>query len=166
MKSLFLVLIIILFIIPACRSSARFSTSKSNEDVDIAQDRQTDQESSPLNSLVNKWINTPYKYGGMNKSGVDCSGFSTIVMLEVYDIKIPRTARDQYSAGEKIRDGWRVPGDLVFFKNFRGHGIDHVGIYLGNNRFAHASESKGVIVSDLDETYYRKRYVGTCRYKK
>lgn len=101
----------------------------------------------------------------MSKSGVDCSGFSTIVMRELYGVKIPRTADDQYNSGDKIRDAWREPGDLVFFKNFRGPDIDHVGIYLGNDRFVHASTSKGVIVSDLDEEYYRKRYVGACRFR-
>jgi lipoprotein Spr len=87
-------------------------------------------------------------------------------MREVYNIKVPRTAQEQYNNGDKIRDSWRSPGDLVFFKNIRGQGIDHVGIYLGDNRFAHAAESKGVVVSDLDENYYRKRYVGSCRYQK
>jgi cell wall-associated NlpC family hydrolase len=129
------------------------------------QNRESIKESSDLNSFVKQWIHTPYKYGGMSRSGVDCSGFSSIVMREVYNIKIPRTAEAQYNNGNKIRDSWRSPGDLVFFKNFRGSGIDHVGIYLGDNRFVHASESNGVVVSDLDENYYRKRYVGACRYQ-
>jgi lipoprotein Spr len=166
MRHLFLLLTLLVFVISACRSSARFSTSHSTDSEKSSGNQNTNEESSTLNSFIRQWLHIPYKYGGMSKSGIDCSGFSSIVMRDVYDIKISRTARDQYNNGEKVRDSWRVPGDLVFFKNVRGHGVDHVGIYIGNNRFAHASTSKGVIVSDLDEDYYHKRYVGTCRYSK
>jgi lipoprotein Spr len=166
MRYLLALLILIIFIILSCRSSVRFSASKSDDNEKSSQDPGHRQASISLNSFVNQWLYTPYRYGGMSKKGIDCSGFSSIVMREVYDITVPRTAQDQYSSGETIRDGWREPGDLVFFKNFRGRGIDHVGIYMGNNRFAHATESMGVIVSDLDEDYYRKRYIGTCRYQK
>jgi cell wall-associated NlpC family hydrolase len=166
MRHLFLLVTLLIFAISACRSSARFSTSPSTDYEKSSGNQNTNEESSALNSFIQQWLHTPYKYGGMSKSGVDCSGFSSIVMRDVYGIKIPRTTRDQYDKGEKVRDGWRVLGDLVFFKNVRGHGVDHVGIYMGNNRFAHASTSKGVIMSDLDEDYYQERYVGTCRYSK
>lgn len=166
MRQLLSLLILIFFIFASCRPSARFSTSKLNDYEKSSQDKESRKESSDLSGFIKQWLHTPYKYGGMSRAGVDCSGFSSIVMREVYDIKLPRTAQEQYNNGEKIRDGWRAPGDLVFFKNFRGHGIDHVGIYLGENRFAHATENTGVIVSDLDESNYRKRYVGACRYQK
>jgi lipoprotein Spr len=166
MRHFLSLLILILFVFLSCRPSARFSASKTNENETSLRDNDSDKVASGLNGFVEQWLHTPYKYGGMNRSGVDCSGFSSIVMQEVYNIKVPRTAEEQYNNGEKIRDSWRSPGDLVFFKNFRGHGIDHVGIYLGNNRFAHAAESNGVVVSDLDESYYLKRYVGACRYIK
>ena len=100
----------------------------------------------------------------MSKKGVDCSGFTSRVMEDVYNIQIPRTAEEQYENGRKISDGRMRAGDLVFFRNVRGKGIDHVGVYLGNKSFAHASNNAGVIISDLDEDYYRKRYVGACRY--
>jgi cell wall-associated NlpC family hydrolase len=159
-------LLLVLIIFSSCRPSTRFSAAKVNDHEPASRDRKSATESPELNSFVKQWIHTPYKYGGMSRSGVDCSGFSSIVMREIYDIKISRTAEEQYNNGDKIRDSWRSAGDLVFFKNFRGPGIDHVGIYLGDNRFAHASESNGVVVSDLDENYYRKRYVGSCRYQK
>jgi len=159
-------LFLILFIFSSCRPSARFSASKVNDQESAPRDGESITKSSELNNFVKQWLHTPYKYGGMSRSGIDCSGFSSIVMREVYNIKVPRTAQEQYKSGDKIRDSWRSPGDLVFFKNFRGHGIDHVGIYLGDNRFAHAAESTGVVVSDLDENYYHKRYIGSCRYKK
>jgi cell wall-associated NlpC family hydrolase len=153
------------FVFLSCRSSARFSSSHLNDYEASSRSQEFSEKSAALDNYVKHWLNTPYKYGGMSKSGIDCSGFSFVVMRDVYDIVISRTADAQYKAGEKIRDGWRKPGDLVFFKNVRGHGIDHVGIYLGNNLFAHASTNKGVIISDLDEDYYRKRYVGICRYR-
>jgi len=166
MKYFVSLILLILFILSSCLPSARFKASKENEFEEARLHQESINENSILFKLVKQWLDTPYKYGGMSKSGVDCSGFSSIVLQDVYNIKIPRTAEEQYNMGEKIRDIWLSPGDLVFFINFRGHGIDHVGIFLGNNRFAHATESTGVTVSDLDEDYYRKRYVGACRYKK
>jgi lipoprotein Spr len=160
----FVIVISLLFI--ACRPSARFSTSNSNKPEEIEKKQNYPDESSALSTFIQQWMYTPYKYGGMSKSGVDCSGFSSIAMREIFGVRIPRTAEDQYKAGETVRDGWQKAGDLVFFKNVRGRGIDHVGIFLGNNRFAHASTKKGVIISDLDEDYYHKRYVGSRRYFK
>jgi cell wall-associated NlpC family hydrolase len=166
MRHLLLLIILFSLVLSACRSSARFSTQTSTKSDQSSRGQDHNEESSSLNSYIQQWLHTPYKYGGMSKSGVDCSGFSSIVMRDVFDIDIPRTAEDQYNSGEKIRDGWRKPGDLVFFKNVRGRGVDHVGIFLGNNRFVHASTKKGVIVSDLDEDYYHQRYVGSCRFAK
>jgi len=159
-------LLILLLILPACRPSARFSASNENDHDASYPAQDFVQKSSTLDDFVKQWLNTPYKYGGMSRSGVDCSGFTSIVLLEVFNIKIPRMSEEQYKNGTKIRDSWRTPGDLVFFKNIRGHGIDHVGIYLGQTRFAHASQSSGVIISDLKEDYYRKSYVGACRYQR
>lgn len=166
MSHYFKLLLFILLILSSCRPSARFSASKVGDKEEVQRTQNSTHKSSDLNNFVKQWLHTPYKYGGMNRSGVDCSGFSSIAMRVVYDLMIPRTAQEQFKNGEKIRDSWRHPGDLVFFKNTRGHGIDHVGIFLGNNRFAHASESSGVVVSDLDEEYYRKRYAGARRYIK
>ena len=157
---------IFIFFSMVLSSSARFSASNEDDYQGARLDQESIKENTNLLNLVNQWMDTPYEYGGMSKSGVDCSGFSSIILDEAYSIKIPRTAEEQYNMGEKIRNSWLSPGDLVFFKNFRGHGIDHVGIYLGNNQFAHATESNGVMVSDLDEDYYQKRYVGACRYQK
>jgi cell wall-associated NlpC family hydrolase len=166
MKYFLIFVILISLLFAACRPSARFSTSNSDKLKKIEKEQNYSDESSVLSTFIQQWMYTPYKYGGMSKAGVDCSGFSSIAMREVFGISIPRTAEDQYNAGEKVRDGWQKVGDLVFFKNVRGHGIDHVGIFLGSNRFAHASTNNGVIISDLDEDYYQKRYVGSRRYLK
>lgn len=166
MKPLYLMILLfsISFYLLACKPSARFSNNKYDDQIPEEKRALGDTQITELQACVNSWLNTPYHYGGISKSGIDCSGFSSIVMMEVYNIKISRTAEQQFRKGQKVRDGWRMPGDLVFFKNVRGAGVDHVGIYLGNNKFVHASARAGVIISDMNEDYYRKRYTGSCRY--
>lgn len=164
MHILFLLFTLCIFI-SACKPSARFRSDNVSATEARSESNESTSKSYELEKYVREWLNTPYNYGGTTKKGVDCSGFSSQVMLNVYKIEIPRTAEDQFNQGKKIRDGWLSPGDLVFFKNVRGRGIDHVGVFLGDGRFIHASNSAGVIVSDLEEDYYRKRYVGACRYQ-
>lgn len=108
------------------------------------------------------WWGTPYKYGGESKSGADCSGFVQMVFLKVYDKKLPRTTKQQYEFCRKVNKHNLKEGDLVFFET-GNKGISHVGIFLKDGRFAHASSSKGVIVNGLDEAYYDKTYRGGGR---
>ncbi|MCX6168581.1 MAG: C40 family peptidase [Ignavibacteriales bacterium] len=112
---------------------------------------------------VIKFLDTPYKYGGSTQNGIDCSAFTLQVFQSSLSIDLPRSAREQYSVGEKIsKDDLRF-GDLVFFNTRRASNPGHVGIYLGENQFVHASRSLGVTVSSLDEAYYKKRYIGARR---
>jgi cell wall-associated NlpC family hydrolase len=111
---------------------------------------------------VMDWWGTPYKYGGESKSGADCSGFVQMVFLKVYDKKLPRTTKQQYEFCRKVNKNHLKEGDLVFFET-GGKGISHVGIFLKDGRFAHASSSKGVIVNGLEEAYYDKAYRGGGR---
>jgi cell wall-associated NlpC family hydrolase len=111
---------------------------------------------------VMEWWGTPYKYGGESKSGADCSGFVQMVFLKVYDKKLPRTTKQQYEFCSKVNKNRLKEGDLVFFET-GGKGISHVGIFLKDGRFAHASSSKGVIVNGLEEAYYDKAYRGGGR---
>jgi lipoprotein Spr len=99
--------------------------------------------------------------GGSTKEGIDCSAFVNTLMLSVYAINLPRTSKEQYEAAVKINDDELSEGDLVFF-NTKG-GISHVGIYLANNKFVHASTSGGVMISDLNEAYWKARYKGAGR---
>jgi cell wall-associated NlpC family hydrolase len=107
---------------------------------------------------------SPYKYGGNSKDGLDCSAFTRLVFQSTFDYNLPRSAREQYQVGLKInsRDSLQT-GDLVFFNTSRRRFPGHVGIYLGENLFVHASRSLGVTISSLDEKYYTKRYVGSRR---
>lgn len=149
----------------SCMPSARFRSEKSPAAIGRDAGRGIDKPANDLEKFVQSWMHVPYRYGGLSRNGVDCSGFSQLVMHEVYGLQIPRTAADQYTGGITIRQQMLITGDLVFFKNIRGRGIDHVGIYLGDGRFAHATESAGVIVSEMNEEYYQERFAGACRYR-
>lgn len=116
-----------------------------------------------LISFLESWFGIPYKYGGEGRMGIDCSAFSSMLMDTVYGIALPRTAASQYEMGVRIRKEQLEQGDLVFF-NTTG-GISHVGIYLANNKFVHAGSSNGVTISDLDDVYYKKRFIGANRVK-
>ncbi len=125
----------------------------------------TEVESLPNKVLlenIDEWYGVRYRTGGNNKTGVDCSGFTVAVYLAVYGIALPRVSRDQYRISRKISTTELREGDLVFF-NTRGSGVSHVGVYLGNNKFIHASVSRGVMVSGLFEPYYIQRYIGAGR---
>ena len=90
---------------------------------------------------------------------MDCSGFVTQIYADA-GVRLPRRARDMYGIGTPVQRGELKPGDLVFFKNTAGHGITHVGIYHGEERFIHASTSRGVVYSSLTEAYYDSHYAG------
>ena len=113
---------------------------------------------------VDEWYGTRYRLGGTSKKGVDCSAFVGAVYAGVFGIALPRTARDQYKISKKISRTELKEGDLLFF-NTRG-GISHVGIYLQNNKFIHASVSKGVTVDDMFDNYYLRRFVAAGRIEK
>lgn len=113
---------------------------------------------------VDEWYGTKYRLGGTTKSGIDCSAFVQSVYLSAFGLMVPRTAREQHAYARKISTTELKEGDLVFFNT--GRGVSHVGIYLRNNKFIHASVSQGVTVSDMYETYYLKRYLGAGRVEK
>jgi lipoprotein Spr len=119
---------------------------------------------SKLFSFITDWYGVPYKYGGCQKNGIDCSCFTTLLYEKVYNRKMARSAGDMYKDCEKITLEEAREGDLIFFK-ISGTGISHVGIYLRNKWFVHSSTSKGVIISSMEEAYYKKYFHAGGRLK-
>ena len=114
-----------------------------------------------LFDFLEEWYGTRYRMGGTTKKGIDCSAFTKSLMFVVYKLEIPRTAREQYKNCERIRKDELMEGDLVFF-NTRG-GVSHVGVYITNGYFVHSSSSEGVMISNLEDSYYCKRFIGGGR---
>jgi lipoprotein Spr len=110
----------------------------------------------PLLKKIDEWYGTPYNYGGSTKNGVDCSYFTLDVMQGAYNINLKRTAAEQYEQTSRINWEELKEGDLIFFKTEGPNKISHVGIYLSNNKFVHASVRNGVTISDLSDPYYQR----------
>lgn len=108
-----------------------------------------------------RYLGVPFVWGGDSFSGVDCSGFVQAVFHR-NGVDLPRTADAQFEIGRRVPESGLQPGDLVFFETYAA-GASHVGIYLGDGRFVHASASNGVRVDSLSENYYSSRFVGARR---
>lgn len=114
--------------------------------------------------FIMEWLGRPYRFGGSSADGIDCSAFMQTLFRTCAGALLPRTAQEQAAYGQPVE---RVEdlqfGDLVFFHTRNHAWVSHVGIYLGDNLFAHASSRYGVTVSSLESTYYRKRFLGGRR---
>jgi cell wall-associated NlpC family hydrolase len=111
---------------------------------------------------VVSFLGAPYTYGGNSKEGIDCSGFTVRVYESATRKQLPRTTREQYQVGDPVEKDRLQFGDLVFF-NTTGRAPSHVGIYIEDDLFAHASVTRGVTFSSLESTYYRSRFIGARR---
>jgi len=128
-------------------------------------------EDAPLPPALNRdrvlldivsMLGVPYSYGGSDEAGIDCSGFTALVYDRALGFRLPRSTSDQFQEGAAVdRDGLRF-GDLVFF-NTTGDSPSHVGIYIEDDLFAHASVSVGVTLSSMESAYYRDRFIGARR---
>jgi hypothetical protein len=115
-----------------------------------------------LLKIIDEWWGTSYCMGGSTKNCIDCSAFTQLIIQSIYSINLPRTALEQYNYSKPISTEDLNEGDLVFF-NTTGRDVSHVGIYLLNNKFVHAATSGGVMVSDLNDSYWKARYKGAGR---
>lgn len=109
-----------------------------------------------LKKHYDDWKGTRYRYGGMSRKGIDCSGFTLLTYKELFGKNLPRTVREQVKKGQKVKKTSLQPGDLVFFKT--GRRQKHVGIYLDDERFMHASLSHGVMISQLNNAYWKRHF--------
>lgn len=166
----FIIVISYVFSTSACRSyketasttpSDKTSASRSKKiESKYAQLLKVDEskiDNIKLYSFIDEWYGVPYKYGGQNKKGIDCSNFSCTLYKQVYDKPLTGTSSSIYDQCKSVSKNNLEEGDFVFFK-IDGDNISHIGVYLQNNKFVHATTKKGVMIDDLDEPYYKKYY--------
>ena len=140
-------------ILASCGS--RKYTVKNDTKASKAADAMANLKSKPLYRFITDWTGVKYRFGGLDKNGIDCSGFAFLLEKEIYGVTLPRISRDQANAIRRKDIDNLKEGDLVFF-SFGGNDVDHVGIYLNNGFFVHASTTRGVIVDDLTLPAYQK----------
>jgi cell wall-associated NlpC family hydrolase len=121
-------------------------------------------KSVPLYALIDEWYGTAYKYGGCDKSGIDCSNFAAVIYQEIYSKSLKGSSAAIFNQCIAVSKNELEEGDLVFFK-IEKNTISHIGIYLQNNKFVHATTKKGVMIDDLNEAYYAKSFYKGGRLK-
>lgn len=161
MKKLLHISILIVGLV-ACSKKKTVVATKSNHQVlskyaEKLQVSPSQLTNSRLYEFIDDWYGTKYKYGGLTKSGIDCSGFCNTLYNQVYKKELPRSTKDIAKIINKVPQNKLKEGDLVVF-NISGKNNSHVGLYLINDYFVHASTSKGVIISNLTNPYYKKTY--------
>lgn len=142
----FLVFILLILFATACAPSRQLS--------------QQNVERELLNQFQ-RWQGTPYRLGGMSTTGVDCSAFILLVYRDAFNVELPRNTGEQLRAGKPVSRRKLQIGDLVFFRT--GNNVMHVGIVLSNGRMMHASTSNGVEITQLNQEYWIRRFIGARR---
>jgi probable lipoprotein NlpC len=147
-----MIVMVLLVFLSSCgsRRPNTYSTTKAAK----AAEAMADLKSKALYRFITDWTGVRYKLGGLDKRGIDCSGFALLLNKEIYGLDIPRRSRDQAEVIREKNPGQLKEGDLVFF-SFGGNEIDHVGVYLNHGFFVHASTTRGVIVDDLNLPAYQ-----------
>ncbi|MNK04151.1 Murein DD-endopeptidase MepS/Murein LD-carboxypeptidase precursor [compost metagenome] len=165
-KSGLLIMIAAMLFFSACGSrkySARPGGSPST--AAKAAEAMSHLKSKELSRFINDWTGVQYALGGLDKRGVDCSGFALLLQRNIYGNELPRRSRDQADVVNEKAITSLNEGDLIFF-SFGGSTIDHVGVYLNNNFFVHASTKRGVVVDDLSIPAYQRAFVKAGSLKK
>lgn len=129
-------------------------------------EKPADQEreiSGKLDQLIEKYWGADYRMGAEGPQQFDCSGFVRRIFSEAYHYTLPRSSKEQFGVGEMVNKTSLEYADLVFFTTNGHKTVSHVGVYIGNGKFAHASTSVGVTITALESDYYRDRYLGARR---
>lgn len=135
--------------------------------INLSNKDKNDDKNMALYAETSLWLGTPYRYGGMTRRGTDCSGFTMQVYKKIYRKNTPRSTSGLAKAKyPKVAKRNLQVGDLLLFATGKKKGeVTHAGIYLKEGKFIHASTSRGVIVSHIDENYYKKAWVRAIRVK-
>ena len=159
MRKILPLLLLALFVLP-CGCSSNRRTTRGRQLTERTSTAKLSPQAHAVVMEAQRWIGTPYRYGKQQrKSGTDCSGMVMTIFEHKADIQLPRNSARQQMACTPVSRNDLQPADLVFFtSSSRGGKVSHVGIYTGNGHFIHASSSRGVIESSLEEPYYRSHY--------
>lgn len=156
----YFVIVIGVVFLTACSNAPRYSGGSDQKKSSTYVTSSSDVRKQLLRQFK-RWEGTPYRYGGTSLRGVDCSAFVQNTYRVKFKKQIPRTTRTQIKVGKKIKKSQLKEGDIVFFKT--GRNSLHNGIYMGGGKFMHASSSKGVTLSSLNNRYWRKKYLTSRR---
>ncbi len=160
------------FIFQSCKHSKETTKTASNKtapkNADIVAQalgvNEKEIRESKLYKFIGEWYGTAYKYGGCDKNGIDCSCFTGTLYREIYGKTIARSAKDIYKDCNRVKESHLKEGDLLFFK-IGSKEITHVGVFLKERKFVHASTKKGVMISNLDEDFFKKVFYEAGRLK-
>ncbi len=151
-------LALLVLILSSCSSRKHVNVPVSS--AGKAADAMANLKSKDLYQFIAEWTGVKYKLGGLDKSGIDCSGFALLLEKKIYGHSLPRVSRDQANIVMNKTMNSLNEGDLIFFA-FGGNQVDHVGVYLNNNFFVHASTTRGVVVDNLTLPVYQNAIVKT-----
>jgi len=166
MKYVFISLLVLLI---SCQSTVRYTSGKNLTDdySDTSSNTTGDNNDSNIDAgrmskIIAGYLRTPYKSGGVDKNGIDCSGLVLAVYDDYNSTQLPRNTGKLYNKLKDVDHKKISYGDLVFFA-LNSSGVSHVGIYVGNNKFVHASKSRGVVIDSIKDKYYSKSFMGIRR---
>ena len=162
-NSFYITIVLSVLFVFSCKESKNLVKDNKNHDylknkyAEILQVNRSTIKNIHLYAFVDEWYGVKYQYGGQSKKGIDCSGFCSILYNTIYGKQIDRTTQALVNKINEVEKESLKEGDLVFF-NIATKMNSHVGIYLANERFVHASTSRGVIISNLENPYYKQSF--------
>jgi cell wall-associated NlpC family hydrolase len=160
----------ILLLITSCAPSTRYSGTVTKPESEQEQATTTNPppetpsriNADKMNKVIAQYMSVPYRSGGTGRFGLDCSGFVYVVYRDYDETRLPLTVRSQYRLDNRVEYDDLTYGDLIFFTTDKRK-VSHVGIYLGEGKFVHASKSRGVVIDNLTDDYWIERYSGARR---
>jgi len=177
-SQIFLLVILLSLILISCAAQPRFcpepaakrkdkevrkEKTQSNEEAQsVYSEKQSGLDQGKMGRIIDSYMGTPYQRGGETKAGMDCSGLVVAVYKQYSGFKLPHDTKKLFKLVKRIDKGNLAYGDLVFFSD-GWFGVSHVGIYIGEGKFVHSIEDFGVIISSIEEDYYKKKYIGARR---